>query len=472
MRLTRRPFLLMTSAALLGVTMTAFGQPASLLGDWFATLDVGAARLRLRLNIGEGPRATLFSIDQGNTPIPASAIRVDGAKVMIEWQVLDATFEGSLANDRIAGTFTQGQVFPLTFARTAAEADKVLEEAVVLPLTQQRLAEYRSKAGAPAMIAAARSFTGRSVLFVDGQRMLGNPSPVTPSDKWHVGSCTKSMTATLIARLAETGIASWNDTVGSVLGTSIPGLRPEYRDANYLHLLSHRAGLPGNIPLTELTRFPRESADAREDRKRYATIALQSAPAGGRETHYEYSNSGYVVAGAMLEAKTGKPWEELARRHLFEPLGMKGAGFGAPGTPGLNDQPSGHNLGATGTLSPFSPGSPITDNPVVIGPAGRVHATATDILAYLEAHARKSAFLSADSWKRLHTPPFGGTYALGWERRGETIWHNGSNTLWYAEMQADPARGAVAMAAANDGRLANVQLPVGQALQGAARAVT
>jgi CubicO group peptidase (beta-lactamase class C family) len=302
--------------------------------------------------------------------------------------------------------------------------------------------------------------------------MLGNPSPVTTADKWHMGSCTKSMTSTLVARLAEAGIISWNDTVGSVLGTAIQGLRAEYRDVGFLHLLSHRSGLPGNIPLAELNRFPRESADAREDRKRYATIALQAAPAGQREKHFEYSNSGYVVAGAMLEAKTGKPWEELARSHLFEPLGMKGAGFGAPGTPGLVDQPSGHNLGATGTLSPFPPGGPITDNPAVIGPAGRVHATATDILAYLEAHARRSAFLSADSWKRLHTPPFGGTYALGWERDGEAIWHNGSNTLWYAEMLADPVRGAVAMAAANDGRLGNSQPAVETALKEALAAVS
>jgi len=463
MNLSRRPFLLMTSAAILGSTMMALAQPSAFQGDWFATLDVGAAQLRLRLNIAEGPRATLFSIDQGNTPIPASSIRVDGSKLRIEWQVLGASFEGSLAGEKIAGTFTQGQTFPLTFARAAAPSG----EAVLLPLTQQRLAALRAKAGSPAIIAAARSTAGRNLSLVDGQRMLGNPSPVTTADKWHMGSCTKSMTSTLVARLAEAGIVSWSDTVGGVLGGAIPGLRPEYRDVGFLHLLSHRAGLPANIPVAELVRFPRESADAREGRKRYATIALQAAPAGQREKHFEYSNSGYVVAGAMLEAKTGKPWEELVRRHLFEPLGMKDAGFGAPGTPGLADQPVGHAAGATGTLSPFPPGGPITDNPAVIGPAGRVHATAADVLAYLEAHARKSAFLSPDSWNRLHTPPFGGTYALGWERRGETIWHNGSNTLWYAEIQADLARGAIAMAAANDGRLGYATPAVGNALKGA-----
>jgi hypothetical protein len=253
--------------------MPASAQPDGFLGDWFATLDVGAAKLRLRLNIGDGPRATLFSIDQGNAPIPASLIRVEGTKLQIEWKVLGASLDGTLASGAIAGTFTQGRAFPLTFTRIAAAP----AEAVVLPLTQERLAAHRAKAGSPAMIAAARTLAGRSVSFADGQRRLGNPLAVKTSDKWHMGSCTKSMTATLIARLAEDGIVSWNDTVGSVLGTTIEGLRAEYRDANFLHLLSHRSGLAGNIPLAALTRFPRESADAREDRKRYATIALQAA---------------------------------------------------------------------------------------------------------------------------------------------------------------------------------------------------
>jgi hypothetical protein len=71
----------------------------------------------------------------------------------------------------------------------------------------------------------------------------------------------------------------------------------------------------------------------------------------------------------------------------------------------------------------------------------------------------------------LHTPPFGGDYCLGLERRGNALWHNGSNTLWYCEMQADPTRGVVSAAAANDGRIGNMSVPVGKALTGAAEAV-
>ncbi len=93
------------------------------------------------------------------------------------------------------------------------------------------------------------------------------------------------------------------------------------------------------------------------------------------------------------------------------------------------------------------------------------------MLKYLSAHCFRSAFLKADRWQTLHTAPFGGDYALGWERHDGALWHNGSNTLWYCEMQFDAARGVVSAAASNDGRIGNMSLPVGKALNSAAVAV-
>jgi hypothetical protein len=60
---------------------------------------------------------------------------------------------------------------------------------------------------------------------------------------------------------------------------------------------------------------------------------------------------------------------------------------------------------------------------------------------------------------------------MGWANRNGMLWHNGSNTLWYAEVMFDPARGIVAMAAANDGRAGVLGRPIGAALLGAAQAV-
>jgi hypothetical protein len=53
---------------------------------------------------------------------------------------------------------------------------------------------------------------------------------------------------------------------------------------------------------------------------------------------------------------------------------------------------------------------------------------------------------------------------MGFSRQGNALWHNGSNTLWYAEVMFDQSRGIVAAAAANDGRAGDLRAPVGAAL--------
>jgi CubicO group peptidase (beta-lactamase class C family) len=462
----RRPLLLGAAAA--GLTAaSAHAQSDDFMGEWNGALDVGSQRLRLRLVIEEGPRATLYSLDQGAAPIAAGQTRIEGSLLAVTFPSIRASYQGRLSNGRIEGEFTQGAVLPLVFARSEAPAAAAPEA-----LTQARLEALRAESGAPALAAAAAKRGGASLSLATGLRAVGRSEAVTTDDKWHLGSITKSMTATLVARCVEAGAASWDDTVGGVLGAAIPEMRADYRDITFRHLLSHRSSLPANIAVTDLVRFPRESADARADRIAYARLGLQQAPIGPKETSFEYSNTGYVIAGAMLEAKLGAPWEALMNERLFTPFGLISMGFGAPGAPGVYDQPVGHAPGVGGAPQPYPPGAPITDNPAVLGPAGRVHGAFGDMLTYLAAHRDRARFLRRESWEMLHTPPFGGDYAMGWVRRGDTLWHNGSNTLWYAEMMFDPVRDVAAAAAANDGRAAEMTRAVGAALLGAAQAVS
>lgn len=447
----RRPFLL--GAATAAFATTVFAQEAGgFAGDWYGVLEAGGQRLRLRFNVASGPVVTTYSIDQGNAPIPASEARIEGDRIYLRFAAIAASFEGRLAGERIEGVLTQGAAMPLSLGREPIDPDipPPPRPPAPAPLTQQNLAALRAQCGAPAMAAAA-SRGDRSVAFADGVRAMGQPQTVTTSDHWHLGSITKSMTSTLVARLAEQGVVSWNDTVGDVLGRAAPQMRDEYRRATFRHLCSHRSGLPGNIEMTDFLSFPRENADPREDRVAYARIALAQTPAGAAEQTFLYSNSGYVIAGAMLEARTGVKWETLIRDHVFAPLGMTSAGQGAPGTPGAYDQPVGHAHGPNG-LTPFPPSGPISDNPAVLGPAGRAHATLEDMLTFAAAHRDRTAFLRSESWDMLHTPPFGGDYAMGWVLRDDSLWHSGSNTLWYAELSFSRTAGVVSAGAANDGR--------------------
>lgn len=466
--ISRRPLLLGAAASGL-LAAPAWAQSAGdFAGDWHGALNVGQMRLRLRFEIADGPRATLYSLDQGNVGVPAAATTIEGGRIEMSFPSINARYQGELEGGRIEGRFTQGgATLPLSLGREPIAPPAAPE---VQALTQARLAELRAAVGSPAMAADAANRDGRSITFADGVRAIGQSAAVTTSDRWHLGSITKSMTATLVARAAEAGVISWDDTVAAVLGASVPDMRPEYRSVTYRHLLSHRSGLPANLEVAQLTAFPRYSDDARQDRIAYARLALAQAPVGAAESNFTYSNSGFVIAGAMLETRMGAPWESLIREHVFAPLGMTSAGQGAPGNPGQYDQPVGHAMGPAG-LTAFPPGGEITDNPAVLGPAGRVHGALEDVLKFLAAHRDRTPFLRRESWDRLHTPPFGGEYAMGWVQRDGGLWHNGSNTLWYAEICFNPNTGVIAAAAANDGRVNMIGPTLNSVLLSAVRAV-
>jgi CubicO group peptidase (beta-lactamase class C family) len=145
---------------------------------------------------------------------------------------------------------------------------------------------------------------------------------------------------------------------------------------------------------------------------------------------------------------------------VFEPLSIRSAGFGAPGLPGSIDQPRGHRANGL----PLEP-SPFSDNPLAIGPAGTVHLSLADWLKFVAAHlqARPGHPLgfTAETLQKLHSgEPFdesGRGYAMGWgvQQAPDTehtfLFHDGSNTLWYASVWASPSERMAIVAVANQG---------------------
>jgi CubicO group peptidase (beta-lactamase class C family) len=456
-----------TGALLAACTGLSFDAGASgTEGTWSGVLEAGALRLRLKLEIAADGSATLFSIDQGREPRPG-AVKSSATPdhIEIEFPTIRATFVArTVAPDRMDGTWRQGGgSLPLVFERGEAALGPL---PALRPLTRERLAALRLEAGSPGMAAASARRGTADRLLIDGERQIGTGIAITVNDQWHLGSITKSMTATLVGRLVEAGAVHWDDTVGETLRDAAPQMNEAYRPATFRHLLSHRAGLQGNIPLAEFAKFSRQIADAREERKAFARLALSMAPQGPMTSTFEYSNNGYVVVGAMLEVRLGRSWEELMQAQVFGPLGLASAGFGAPGRAGAIDQPVGHAIVPPDTaLKPFPVGGRITDNVVALGPAGRVHMNLKDLLRYLAGHRDATDYLKRDTWRTLHTPPFGGGYALGWEvRKDGALSHSGSNTLWYAHVLVDPSHGIAAVAAANDGDAMRVAPALSKAL--------
>lgn len=307
------------------------------------------------------------------------------------------------------------------------------------------LERIRSDYGFPAMTA----FTLRGADVVDratvGTRSRKSDIPVTADAPWHLGSNTKAMTATVAGVLVEEGHLTWDSTVGDILGEVAPDMNRAHRDVTLTMLLQHRSGLLANLSWYT----------APEDRIACAAEILATSPI--KPGTYAYSNTGYVVAGAMMEVVTGKRWEELMEEKLFEPLGMVNSSFGAPSKPGA---PWGHRKALFG-WRPIAPDTRQSDNALVVGPAGTVHATMDDYAKFVAAHlagARgEDGIVSAETFATLHTPPEGGDYAMGWmvlERGwagGRALSHSGSNTMWFATVWIAPEKNLAYFGATNVG---------------------
>ncbi len=272
---------------------------------------------------------------------------------------------------------------------------------------------------------------------VSGVRRRGSPEPATLSDRWHLGSCTKNMTATLCALLVEGETLAWDRTLAAAFPEVAPTMDAGWRAATLEQLLTNRSGAPESLDEGGLGgRLWGLHGRAPAQRLVLLEGVVARPPVSPPGTRFRYSNAGFSMAGAMAEKAAAVAYEDLIRARLFEPLDITTGGFGAPGTPDRNDEPRGHRADGT----PVEPG-PGADNPVAIAPAGRVHMTIGDWAKYVGLHLEgargRYRLLSEGSFKKLHTAPVGFEYAMGWivaDRawaKGRVLTHAGSNTMWY-----------------------------------------
>ncbi len=155
-----------------------------------------------------------------------------------------------------------------------------------------------------------------------GIRKVGDPTPVTTSDVFHIGSCTKSMAATLTAILIEEGKLRWDTTVADVFPELKGKMDKSYETVTMEHLLTHRGGVPNAPPDAAWKRAWEQKGTPTEQRREFIEAVLDQPPEAPPGTKMIYSNQGYAIAGAMLEKLTGTPWERLMTQHLFKPLHM------------------------------------------------------------------------------------------------------------------------------------------------------
>lgn len=319
------------------------------------------------------------------------------------------------------------------------------------------LEPVRRRHGLPALAAAVVVRGEVVALGAVGTRRSDALIPVTLHDRFHLGSCTKAMTALLVAIAVERRLLRWDSTLAELFPEQRSTMGPAMAGVTVRQLLSHSSGISDDA-LPEAWRSTMEQDQANLDGLRLEMVKtfvrqpLKSSPG----TRFLYGNANYILVGAALERLHRRTWEELIQEQIFQPLALAGAGLGPQSSVGLTDAPLGHKM-AQGGLRPMLAG-PNADNPLAMGPAGTVHMGLLGAARWAGWNAgqgrRGPALVSPQSLRLLHAPviatdpnqPAEGSYALGWVvekpawASGPLLMHTGSNRMNLAHLWVDPHR--------------------------------
>ena len=311
--------------------------------------------------------------------------------------------------------------------------------------------------GVPAAGAAVVAHTGDLDVEVAGQRHRNTVDTVDVNDQWHIGSCAKSMTAALYARLVERGDAAWGVPVPEFFRDLAGSVNAGWSHSTIDEVLVCRSGMDANLNRAQMVAAWGDTADATDQRTRAVVSALSDPPR--TRGSFRYSNLGYIVVGAAIDRLAGMPFEDALHAEVLEPLGITTAGLGPP--PDIWGHKSRLQIGGitAGRGSPAEPGLPRSDNPAVMTPAGRLHLTLADWAKFQRVFLnRGSDFLESATVEHLLAIPAGkgNGMAMGWAPAaglaGVSYGMQGSNTLWAATALIDSNFERTAMVVANSGR--------------------
>jgi len=268
-----------------------------------------------------------------------------------------------------------------------------------------------------------------------GVREVGKPELIDADTVFQLASVSKPITSTILAALVGEGKIDWDDRVidhDPDFRMYDPWVTREVRLRDFL---CHRSGLPDHWgDLLEDMGFERDEILRR---------AQFQPPASSFRSGYAYTNFGYSEAAYASAKAVGVPWDELAAKKLFKPLGMKSTSARFADYAQAKNRALIH-VRVDGKWTPKN-----TRQPDAQTPAGGVSSTLRDMTQWLRLQAGAGKFdgrqlVAAQALAETHKPQFVfglspdqgrlSSYGLGWnvsvERGGRVFWkHSGGFSL-------------------------------------------
>ncbi len=302
-------------------------------------------------------------------------------------------------------------------AQSAPHASSPVEKIDALV---SRYHEYGLFNGAVLVAEEGKEIYGRGF----GDAVMEWDVPNTTDTKFRIGSVTKQFTAAIVLQLVEEGRMDLQGKITDYL----PDYPPAQGDRVTIHhLLTHTSGIPSYTDLPGFmetnVRNPYEPADSLLPV--FASLPLEFEPG----SQWQYSNSGYHVLGVIIEHVTGKPYDQVLRERILDPLGLEDTGYDHYGAVVERKADGYVRMGGEYRRAPYLDTSiPFSE--------GMLYSTPEDLLKWDQALYGKGPFRDPDTrdlYVAPHAPMQGASgphYAYGWTVHEEPV---GTDTLHVIE---------------------------------------
>ncbi len=220
--------------------------------------------------------------------------------------------------------------------------------------------------------------------------------PNSAATKFRIGSVTKQFTAAAILLLEERGKLSVDDP----LSKHVAGVPAAWNKITLRHLLGHTSGIPDFTALPPYKEWKTTGPSPGMIFERMRELPLEFSPS----SRFQYSNTGYILLGWVIELVSGQTYREFVKQNIFEPLGLADTGYDST-IAVIPRRAAGYISGARGLRN-----ANYLDMRVPHG-AGGLYSTTGDLCKWTQA-LFGGKFLQSSSLEKMTTPGKGG-YAFG-----------------------------------------------------------
>lgn len=296
--------------------------------------------------------------------------------------------------------------------------------------------------GKPGGVAAAWVDSKGASFLQAGKFAADDARPITPDTQFEIGSVTKVFTALLLAESERRGKVSRLDPAAKYLLPKDDPAAKALEKITLLSLVTHSSGLP-RLP-TDFAAANSSNPYAGIDRAALVESLRRDGPGAPVGRRMVYSNFGAALLGEALAAAWGRPYSDVLRERVLNPLGMHATVVALTGTRPSKELAPGHDGGALAGNWEFG----------AYAPCGALRSTARDLAKFLKAAIGgkgaplRASFAAATKPQRA-ADEIGGSIGLGFlinDDPSPIIWHDGGTAGYRSFIGFTRAGGGKAVA--------------------------